>query len=160
MAVDMFLKIETVTGESVDHKHAGEIDVISWSWGMSQSGSTHVGSGGGSGKVSVQDVTFTKYVDKATTALMQACCTGKHFPKATLTVRKAGEKPLEYLVITFNDLIVSSISTGGSGGEDRITENLALNFASFKVEYKAQKKDGSGEAATTVAFDVAKNTLL
>ena len=81
MAVDIFIKIGDLKGESVDTKHKGEIDVLAWSWGMTQSGTTHTGSGGGAGKVNVQDLSFTKYVDKSTPNLMQYCCNGKHFPK-------------------------------------------------------------------------------
>ena len=90
MPADMFLKIDDIEGESVDDVHAGEIDVISWGWGMSQSGTTHSGPGGGSGKVSVQDFSFIHYVDKASAILMKMCCNGKHFEEAKLVVRKAG----------------------------------------------------------------------
>ena len=96
MAVDMFIKIGDVKGEAQDSKHKGEIDVLSWSWGMTQSGTAHMGAGGGSGKVNVQDLTFTKYVDSSSAKLMMACCNGKHYADALLTVRKAGEKPVEY----------------------------------------------------------------
>ena len=157
MAVDMFFKIGDLKGESVDDKHAGEIDVLAWSWGMSQSGTTHMGTGAGAGKVNVQDISFTKYVDKSSPNLMQYCCNGKHFPEALLTVRKAGENPLEYLKITLKDLMIAAVTTGGSGGEDRLTENVTLNFAQFKVEYTPQKKDGTGDAAVTIGWDVAKN---
>ncbi|WP_047194642.1 Hcp family type VI secretion system effector [Caldimonas brevitalea] len=157
MAVDMFLKIDDVKGESVDAKHKGTIDVLAWSWGLSQSGTTHLGGGGGSGKVSVQDISLTKYVDKSTPTLMLACCNGKHYKEAVLTVRKAGEKPLEYIKITMKEVIVANLSTGGSGGEDRLTENLTLNFAEFKVEYTPQKPDGSGEAVVESAWNIAEN---
>jgi len=157
MAVDMFLKIDDVKGESKDSKHAGEIDVLAWSWGMSQSGTTHMGGGGGAGKVSVQDISLTKYVDKSSPNLMLACCNGKHYKEAVLVVRKAGEKPLEYLKITMKEVIISSVSTGGSGGEDRLTENVALNFAEFKTEYVPQKADGTGDAAIEVAWNIAEN---
>jgi len=70
MAVDMFIKIGDIEGEAVDDAHGGEIDVLDWSWGMSQSGSMHIGGGGGSGKVNVQDLSFTKYVDMASPNLM------------------------------------------------------------------------------------------
>ncbi|HJT07484.1 MAG TPA: type VI secretion system tube protein Hcp [Stellaceae bacterium] len=153
----MFFKIGDLKGESVDDKHAGEIDVLAWSWGMSQSGTTHMGTGAGAGKVNVQDISFTKYVDKSSPNLMQYCCNGKHFPEALLTVRKAGENPLEYLKITIKDLMIAAVTTGGSGGEDRLTENVTLNFAQFKVEYTPQKKDGTGDAAVTVGWDIAKN---
>src|SRR5688572_10289706 len=118
MAVDMFLKITDVKGESRDHKHNEEIDVLAWSWGMSQSGTTHQGGGGGAGKVNVQDISVTKYVDKGSTTLLSGCCTGKHFKEALLTVRKAGDKPLEYIKIKMTDVLITAVSTGGSGGED------------------------------------------
>jgi type VI secretion system secreted protein Hcp len=157
MAVDMFIKIGDLKGESVDDKHKEEIDVLAWSWGMSQSGTTHLGTGAGAGKVNVQDISFTKYVDKSSPNLMQYCCNGKHFAEALLTVRKAGETPLEYLKLTLKDLMITAVSTGGSGGEDRLTENVTLNFSQFKVEYTPQKKDGTGDAAVTIGWDVAKN---
>lgn len=157
MAVDMFLKLDDVKGESVDDKHKEEIDVLAWSWGMSQSGTTHIGGGGGSGKVAVQDISITKYVDKASPNLIKSCCNGKHYKEAVLVVRKAGEKPLEYVKITMKEVLVANISTGGSGGEDRLTENVTLNFAEFKLEYAPQKKDGTGEAAITAAWDIAEN---
>ena len=161
MAVDMFMKIKgtdkEIDGESQDDKHKKEIDVLSWSWGMSQSGDAHVGGGGGSGKVSVQDLTFTKYVDSASHALILACCSGEHLPEATLVVRKAGKTPLEYIKLTLNEVIVSSISKGGSGNDDRLTENVTLNFAKFKYEYTPQKADGSGDAPKTAGWDIPAN---
>jgi len=113
MAVDMFMKIKDIKGESADDKHKGEIDVLAWSWGMSQSGTAHLGGGAGSGKVSVQDLSFTKYVDTASTALMLACCNGKHFAEALLTVRKAGENPVEYIQIKMEEVLIAAVSTGG-----------------------------------------------
>ena len=125
---------------------------------MSQSGTTHAGRGGGAGKVSVQDVSVTKYIDKSSAPLMQKCCSGAHIPEAVLTVRKAGgDEPLEYLVITMTDVLVSNISTGGSGGEDRLSENVTLNFAKFKVAYTPQKPDGSGDAAVESSWNIAEN---
>jgi len=90
MAVDMFIKIGDVKGESKDKTHGDEIDVLAWSWGMSQSGSMHVGGGGGAGKVNIQDLSLTKYVDKSSPNLMMACSSGKHYPEAKLTIRKGG----------------------------------------------------------------------
>ena len=157
MAVDMFIKIGDIQGESADGKHAKEIDVLSWSWGMSQSGTTHTGGGGGSGKVSVQDINFVKFVDASTHALIKACCDGSHFKEAKLTVRKAGKEALEYIKLTMKEVIVTSVATGGSGGEDRLTESISLNFAEFKLEYTPQKDDGTGDSAKEVAWNIAKN---
>ena len=160
MSADNFLKIEGIEGESVDKTHAGEIDVLAWSWGMSQSGSMHISAGGGAGKVAVQDMSLTKYVDRSSPNLMQKCCTGEHYPEAILTVRKAGADPLEYLIITMQKVLVTSISTGGSGGEDKLTENITLNFADFASTYTPQAADGSGGARVEVAFSIAENVIL
>jgi type VI secretion system secreted protein Hcp len=158
MATDMFLKIDGVDGESRDSEHKGEIDVLAWSWGLSQSGTTHMGGGGGAGKVAVQDISITKWIDKSSANLMKYCCNGKHFKEALLTVRKAGEKPLEYVKIKMEELIISSVSTGGSGGEDRLTENLTLNFAKVGFEYQPQKADGSKDGgAIPMVWNIAEN---
>ena len=158
MAMDQFIQIGTLKGESVDKVHAGKTDVLAWSWGCSNSGSAHVGGGAGAGKANVQDLSFTKYIDKSTPDLLLAACNGKHFDTATLIVRKAGEKPLEYLKITMTEVLVSSVSTGGSGGEDRLTENVTLNFAAVKVDYVEQKKDGSAGDKPSMNWNIAENS--
>jgi type VI secretion system secreted protein Hcp len=157
MATDMFIKIGDVKGESQDDTHKGEIDVLAWSWGLSQSGSAHHGAGAGAGKVSVQDLSFTKYVDASSTALIQFACKGTHVKEAKLTIRKAGDSPLEYIHITLNDVLVTSLSTGGSGGEDRLTENIVLNFGKFKVEYTNQAETGGKGTTSTAAWDIPAN---
>lgn len=157
MPVDQFIKLEGIEGESKDSAHKNEVDVLAWSWGATQSGSFHTGGGGGSGKVSVHDLSFTKYVDKASTNLFLKCCDGKHIPKALLTVRKAGESPIEYLKITMEPVLVTSVSSGGSGKEDRITENITLNFAKVKVEYTEQSADGSAGATDEKIWNIEEN---
>ena len=157
MAVDQFIKLDGIKGESVDHKHKDEIDVLAWSWGMSQSGSTHMGRGGGAGKVNVQDISLTKYIDSSSHAMMLACCNGKHIKEALLTVRKAGEKPLEYYKLKLKDCIITSVSTGGSGGEDRLTENVTLNFAEVTVTYTPQKPDGSADSTKEMGWNIPEN---
>ncbi|KLN52888.1 Hcp family type VI secretion system effector [Variovorax paradoxus] len=157
MAADMFLKLEGVDGESKDDSHKKEIDVLSWSWGAAQSGTGHVGGGSGAGKVSVQDLSVTKYVDSASHLLLLDCCNGQHIKKGTLVVRKAGATPLEYVKLTMEDIIVSNIHTGGSGGEDRLTETITLNFSKFKYEYTPQKADGSGDGTKETGWDIAAN---
>jgi type VI secretion system secreted protein Hcp len=158
MAVDMFLKLSNdIKGESQDHKHKDEIDVLAWSWGVSQSGTFHQGGGGGSGKASFQDISVTKYVDKASNGLLRACSTGEALPTADLVVRKAGKKPLEYITIKMKNVLVTSVQTGGSGGEDRLTENVSLNFAEVEYTYTDQKPDGTAGNPMPFKFDIAKN---
>jgi type VI secretion system secreted protein Hcp len=161
MAVDMFIKIGVIKGESKDDTHKDEIDVLAWSWGESNSGTTHQGGGGGSGKVNVQDLSFTKWVDLSTASLMQACTTGQHVDTATLTVRKAGGGvPLEYIIINMQEVMVTSLSTGGSGGEDRLTENVTLNFAKFKYKYVPQGADGAAGTPATFGWDIEANKVI
>jgi type VI secretion system secreted protein Hcp len=157
MAVDMFLKIDAIKGDSVDSKHAAEIEVLSWSWGVTQTGTTHSGTGGGAGKSNVQDVTITKYLDRSTPILLKHCLSGIHIKEAALTVRKAGGKPLEYVKIKMKDALVSSLQTGGSGSDERLTETLGLNFAIVEFEYVPQKADGSGDASIPITWNIAKN---
>jgi type VI secretion system secreted protein Hcp len=157
MALDILLKIEGVEGESVIKGHEGEIDILSWSWGMSQAGTMHHGMGGGSGKVDIQDISITKYMDKSSPNLIRACCNGEHFAQAELVVRKAGKEPLNYFRVTMSPLLVTSVSTGGSGAEDRLTENVSLNFAKMSVYYTPQKADGTGEAEIDLHWNIEKN---
>jgi len=157
MAVDMFLKLDGIKGESADKGHKDEIAVLAWSWGVSNSGSAHLGGGAGSGKVNVQDLSLTKYIDVASPDLALFSCNGKHIPKGQLTVRKAGENPLEYLIIKLEDILVASYSTGGSGGEDRLTENITLNFAKVDMEYTAQDAKGAAGAKPKMGWDIPAN---
>lgn len=144
MAVDMFLKIDGIDGESSDHAHEGEIDLLAWSWGISQSGTMHIAKGGGAGKANISDIMVTKYTDSATANLMLACCNGKQFATAVLVCRKAGgDEQVEYFKIEMEDVIITSVSVGGSGGEDRQTETVSLNFALFNVTYTPQDNDGT-----------------
>lgn len=158
MAVDMFLKLGPITGESQDLAHKDEIDVLAWSWGGSQSGTTHMGSGSGAGKANFQDLSLTKYMDKASTDLMKFLSKGTHIETASLVIRKAGDGQMEYIVIDMADIIISSVSMGGSGGEDRLTENVTLNFGAFNYVYVPQTETGAPDTATEWKWDIAQNT--
>jgi type VI secretion system secreted protein Hcp len=156
----MFLKLDGIKGESLDHAHKGEIHIESFSWGMNQTGAHGTGGGGGAGKVAVHDISITKYVDKSSTAMMGACANGKHIKDGLITVRKAGEKPLEYLKIKLTDVLVSGVQHSGHGGGDLLTESITLNFAKFHVEYMEQKADGSGAPGGEMGWDVKANQKL
>ncbi len=157
-AVDYFLKIEGIDGESTDHKHKNEIDLQSWSWGASNTGSGHAGGGHGAGKVVMQDFHFTMHINKATPKLMLACATGDHIKKAILTCRKAGKEQQEYMKVTFSDLLVSSYQSGGSAGSDVLpVEQISLNFAKVEFEYKPQKQDGTLDSAMKAGYDMKLN---
>jgi type VI secretion system secreted protein Hcp len=157
-AVDYFLKIAGVEGESGDHAHKGEIQVESWSFGAQQSGTMAYGGGGGAGKVTMNDFHYVMKVCKASPKLFLACATGEHFKEATLTARKAGKQQQEFLKWKFTDLIVSSYQTGGSGAGDVIPmDQISMNFAKVEVEYKEQKPDGSLGGAVKAGYDQKQN---
>ncbi len=160
MPIDVFLHLDGLEGESRDDKHKGEIDVLGWSWGMSNAGSAafHPGGGGGAGKVSFQDLNLTKFADKASTGLMRHCATGDLIPTGKLTVRRAGEKPVEYIKVTMSDILITSVSVDGSDlGGDRLTETITLNYRLFEYVYTPQSEDGSEGPPETFAWDLAKN---
>ncbi|MDQ1424349.1 MAG: type secretion system secreted protein Hcp [Acidimicrobiaceae bacterium] len=156
MATDTFLKTGDIKGDSIDSRHVGEIEVLSWSWGVTQTGST-VGSGGGKHRVHFNDFSFTHHVDRASPHLMTACATGEHLKEAILTVRKAGKGQQEFLVVTMSDVIVTSVLPAGRDGEDALFEQASLQFAKVDLEYKPQKPDGSLDAGIHFKFNIKGN---
>ena len=157
---DFFLKIDGVPGESTDDKHKGEIDVESWSWGETNSGSSGHGGGGGAGKVTPQDLTVTKRVDKSSPVLFIACATGQHFKDALITARKAGGQQQEYLKIKIEDVLVSSYQTSASTGGGLVYETVSFNFAKLEIAYKEQKPDGTLGGEAKQKYDFAANKKL
>ena len=151
MATDIFAKLGDIKGESLDDKHKDEIEILSWSWGVSNPVSPS-GSGVGQGKAHFHDLSFTHKIDKASPVLMQACATGVHLKDATITHRKAGKGQQEFLVIKLNDVIVTAMADADSseGG----TETVSLAFAKIDVTYRPQKADGSLDAGIHFKYDL------
>ena len=155
MAVDYFLKLDGIDGESKDSKHSGEIDLESFSWGETQTGSHAFGGGGGAGKVQMQDFHFVMKANKSSPKLFLACAEGEHIKKAVLTCRKAGKEQQEFLKVTMSDLLVSSFQTSGSSHGDEVpTDQVSVNFSKIEFEYKDQKVDGTLGGTTKAGYDV------
>lgn len=158
-AVDYFLKLGDIKGESTDDKHRDEIEILSFSWGESQSAGSSSGGGGGAGKVEFQDFQFTMLVGLATVPLILACATGEHIEEGLLTARKAGGSQQEFYKITLSDLLVSSYAQGGFAAGDTLpTDSFSLNFAKIEWEYARQKEDGSLDAPIRGGWDLKENT--
>ena len=157
MAVEIFLEIDNVEGESQKAGFKDKIDLLNYSWHSSQSATRQSGTGGGSGQANVGDISISKYMDKATPVMYKALLDGKHFDQAKITVRKVtGGKPLNYLVIVMDEVIISSYQTGtGTGGDDRIFESMSLNFRKFKMTYTVQDGKGAGAAQVPVEYDIS-----
>jgi type VI secretion system secreted protein Hcp len=157
-AVDYFIKLDGIKGESADAKHKDEIDVESWSFGETNTaGSSGGGGGGGAGKVSMQDFHFTMHLNRASPALMKACATGQHIKEATLSARRAGKGQQEYLTFKFRDVLVSSFQSTGTEELAAPTDSVSLAFAKIEVEYKPQKSDGSLGSPVAFRYDLKAN---
>ncbi|MCO6442095.1 MAG: type VI secretion system tube protein Hcp [Nitrococcus mobilis] len=154
---DSFLVMDEIKGESKDSTYPDAIELLSWSWGASQPGTMHAGGGGGTGKANFQDISLTKYVDKSSATLWKFLANGKHFESGKIVARKAGGEQLEYFVVEMSKILVSSINFSGSQGEDRLIENVSLNFAGFTMSYTPQKDDGSGDAAIDFGWSIEEN---
>jgi type VI secretion system secreted protein Hcp len=158
VASDIFAKLGDIKGESLDDKHKDEIEVLSWSWGVTNAAPPSTGTGAGAGKPKFQDFSFTHKIDKASPVLMQACATGVHLKEATITHRKAGKGQQEFLIIKMNDVIVTAL-TDGDTSDGGSSETVSLAFAKVDVEYKPQKADGSLDAGVHFKYDLKANKV-
>lgn len=155
MENDIFLKIQGIDGESQDESHINEIDVIDWTWKVTQQSNMMSGSGGGAAKASVSDLEFTHQLDKASPNLAKYCFTGKHVPEARLVMRKAGGIPHEFMRITMYDVVISHVEpyVDANGA----IECVRLSCARMKKEYILQNALGGTGGTVTALIDVKQN---
>ncbi len=135
MAVDMFLKISGIPGESTDSKHKDEIEVLSFSWGINTQ-QTAAGRVGRTGKVALQDFSFVKYVDGSSPALFVSACQGEHIPEAQFALARQTAKgeQQEYYKVTLKDVLISSVRPAGSAaGTMPAFEEVSLSFGSVEI---------------------------
>lgn len=159
-AIDYFLKLDGISGESIDSKHKGEIDVLSFSFIETRDApGAGLGGGAGAGKVEMSDFSFTARTSKASPLLFQHCAQGKHIKQALLTVRKAGGSQQEYLKIKLNDVLISSYAIGGEEG-DGPHDAFSLNFVKLSYDYAPQKSDGSLDSPVHGGWDLTKNVKI
>ena len=156
MASDIFAKIGDIKGESFDDKHKDEIEVLSFSWGVTNAGVVSPGGGAGAGKATFQDLSIVHHIDKASPLLLKACATGTHIKDAIITHRKAGKGQQEYLIVKLNDVIITGVTHGGASGQP-FSESVSLAFAKVDLEYKPQKPDGSLDAGIHFKYDLKAN---
>jgi type VI secretion system secreted protein Hcp len=133
-------------------------NVLAWSWGVSNNGSAHQGGGAGAGKVNVRDVSVTKYVDSSSPKLLLNCCEGTHYATALLTIRKAGgTSPVEYVKLKMEEVMITSVLTGGTDSKDRLTETIGLNFAKVSLDYTPQDAKGAPGTVIPFGWNIAQN---
>jgi len=161
MAFDAFMKIDGIDGESTDAKHKDEIEILSYSWGLSNSSSAAGGGGGGAGKVQFQDFHFVSSLQKSSPKLFLGVATGEHFKKAVLTVRKSGGdgQSQDYYKVTMQDVVISSFQQSGTpdGGGDVPMEEISLNFSKITMDYRQQNADGTLGDPVIATWDLKKN---
>jgi type VI secretion system secreted protein Hcp len=156
---DYFLDLDSVDGESQDDdsRMKNKIHVSSFSFGVTNTGTGGSNLGSGASKSNVQDLHVTKTMDKASPNLFIGCCNGKHFPKATFYVRRAGENPQVYLKYELTEVFISSYSTSGHEGGGIAQESVSLNFSKVKMSYFVQKADGTGTTEIPKTWDLKAN---
>ena len=140
MSTDTHIKFDGVEGEATHKDHKGEIELLSWSWGVSNP-SAVAGGGSGKGKANPGDFNFTHMYDKASPVLAKRCADGKHFPTVTMTARKSGEGQKDYFKIVMKEVFISSVQPAGSQGGD-IMESVSMTYAQIDFSYKPQDEKG------------------
>ena len=143
MAIDTHFKFDGVEGESAHKDHKGEIDVLSWSWGVHNGSSVATGGGGsGKGKASGQELVFTHHYDKASPVLAKKCAQGVHFKEVVITARKSGEGQKDFLKVTMKEVFISSLNVGANSGGDMV-ESVSMSYGSIDFAYKPQDEKGT-----------------
>src|ERR1700688_2556296 len=148
MAYDAFLKLKDVAGEATATGHEGEINIESFSWGVTNTVTRGAAGGFGAGKAELEEFTITKVVDKSSAKIFQHAATGKHFANALISCRKAGEKPLEFLKYEFDTVFITSVQiSGDEKADESVTEEIKFRYGAVTVTYQPQNKDGTAGAA-------------
>src|SRR6266478_854851 len=158
MPSDIFAKLGDIKGEALDDKHKDEIEVLSFSWGVTNAGSLATGSGGGAGKATFRDLSIVHNIDKASPKLLQACATGVHLKEATITHRKAGRGQQDFLIIKMNDVIVTGVVQSALSS-DAGSETVSLEFGKVDWEFKPQNAGGTLDAGIHFKFDLKANKV-
>jgi type VI secretion system secreted protein Hcp len=160
---EMFLWLDGIDGESLDEAkpkpHTNEIEIVDWAWGLDNKASYKLSQKEASSKVTVNNITVTKSIDKASVTLARYCALGKHIPHGTITCRKnAGDEKLEYLLIELDGVMVKSVDWKGQGHEHGVSETVALSFEEFKIKYKVQTNLGAAaKGIIHFGFDMEKH---
>lgn len=162
MAIEIFLKLDKIDGESTKQGAEKQIEIFSFSNGASNPSSVAFGTGSGAGKVDLSSLSLQKQLDKASPLLFQACCQGTHIATGTMIVREStGDKTTQiYYQYDMTEVFVDSISWGGAAGGGKPSESVSLSAKSLKVTYWPQKTDGSLDSPIPFGWDVSKNTVL
>lgn len=157
MAVDMYMRVDGVQGESKDSNHRHWTNIQSYAWGATQPGNMATGSGGGVGKASFSDLHVVAVIDKAAPAVLKYCANGRHLPQVEISVCKAGGTQIEYLRITLSEVLVTSVQQGASKDSDAVSVDYAFQAANVKKQYWEQTDQGTKGSESVLAWNIKEN---
>ena len=157
MAVDYFLKLDGIEGESQDEKHKNEIQIMSWSWGASQVSSVSGTGGSGAGKADLSDFSIMTNFDKATPKFFKSICAGAHIKTGMMFAIKSGSDGKPYLKVDFKELFVSSLQISASS--EIPTVSLSFTYNEIKIDYSVQNEQGNLTSTGPVTFNLKENKL-
>jgi type VI secretion system secreted protein Hcp len=157
MAVDYYLKLDGVQGESADATHKDEIQIMSWSWGASQVSSVAGTGGSGAGKADLSDFSIMTYFDKSTPKFFKSICAGTHIKNGTMSAIKSGADGKPYLKVDFGELFVSSLQISGSS--EIPTVSLSFTYNTIKIDYSVQDDSGNLKSTGPIQYSTKENKL-
>jgi len=145
MAVDYYLKLDGIEGESKVTGYEKQIQLLSFSWGGSQITSVAGTGGSGAGKVDLSDLSIMKHYDKASIKVFESLVKGSHIKTGVMCAQKAGGKGA-YLKISLEELFVTS--------SEIPTESVSFSYNKIKIEYSTQNEQGVLQSAGQVSYDI------
>ncbi|HTW79794.1 MAG TPA: type VI secretion system tube protein Hcp [Terracidiphilus sp.] len=157
MAVDYFLKLDGIQGESQDEKHKNEIQVLSWSWGAANVSSVSGTGGSGAGKVDMSDVSMMLNFDKSTPKFFKSICAGTHIASGELSAIKAGGNGKAYLKVDFKEIFVTGLQMSAAGEVPAVS--LSFTYDEIKIDYSAQDEKGNLASVGPVTMNTKQNKL-
>ena len=157
MATTAFIKLAGIDGESVTEDHVGEIEVMSWNWGLNAATPVQAGGGSGAGRVLPKDIHFVHRYDKASPMLLRMAASGRHIASAVLSVRRSGADPQDALKVTLKEVLITSLLAGDDG--NGTTEHVALSYAEIGFSYRVQSDTGAAGTPVEVDWNVHTGTV-
>lgn len=160
MALDVYLQIDGIKGESADSAHAGWIELTSAQWGVTQPKSSTASTGGGhtAERCEHRTLAVTKLADLASPLLMMWSSMGKTIPKAKLEFMRADGNgiPVRYYEIELENVLIASVDQAAHG-VGIIQDSIGLRFSKVKWKYTQQKIGGGASGNTAGGWDLATN---
>lgn len=160
MAIDIFLKIDGIAGESKDAHHKNWIDVRNVNWAATQPATLTSGGGGGAGKVNFHDLKVTAAIDKSAPTILKHSANGRHIPKLEVSICKAGGEQVEYSRITLEDVIVTAVEFVGSQENEVLMVNYSFQAVKVKKQYWEQTERGGKGPETQMGYNIKENKVV